>query len=86
MPNSLCDNSITRKIHHETVTPAPVSGVYMLCVWLSGSRVETPSGWPHGNITNERGQATLISGSVNRDNGRSYIRTHEHAKDERTTS
>ena len=53
-----------------------------MCVWLSGSTVETPNGWPHDNNTNSRGLNAPIVGSVYRDIGRSYIRTHKHAKDE----
>ena len=54
MLNSLCER-ITRKMeHNKVVMPAPISGVYVqyMCVWLSGSTVETPNGWPHGNSNN----------------------------------
>ena len=53
-----------------------------MCVWLSGSTVETPNGWPHGNNSNSRGLITRIVGSIYRDIGRSYTTTHKHAKDE----
>ena len=80
MPHSLCE-SATRKIEHKV----PPFRVYM-CAWLSGSTMEPPNGWQHGNNTNSRGLSTPISchiflvGSICRDIGRSYMRIHEHAR------
>ena len=78
MPNSLLCGSIPREIEHKRWLCPPPFHVYMF-EWLSGSTVETPNGWPHGNNFNSRGLITPIVGSVYRDIGRFYIRTLEHA-------
>ena len=73
MPNSLCE-SIRREIEHKRWLSPPSFQVYM-CVWLSGSTVETPNGWPRGNNAIHE----PFIGSGYRDIGRFYIRTLKHA-------
>ena len=81
MPNSLCESITREKSSIRWLCPPPFRVYILVCVWLSGSTVETPKGWPHGNNTNSRGLiiTTYIVGSVYRDIGWSYMRTHKHA-------
>ena len=56
-----------------------------MCVWLSGSTVETPNGWPHCNnsIREAYLHPFIVGYAVYRDIGRFYIKhqyTHTHAR------